>query len=264
MATPRRKIYKIHCSQDVSVKRCSCPNAGKPGHETCGPDQSAKCPVTRIRKCVCPCGHQTCGSNLCSKTGKSIQKQYCPCGGEKCGASFCFESGSRKYKAECPCNADGCGGTFCGKSGKRLARRDCPCGSTKCGANLCYGTGRKRNKSCCKCGGDKCGYRYIKYGFTREQYRSVCLIKVCEFPGCLIQESARALCSDHYWGSDGTELISPENYRGEVCQGHNRILRDLDAHPEWASEEAKLFIARRPFSRKILSTSTKVLLTALP
>ena len=216
MVTSRRKIYKIHCSQDVSVKRCSCPNAGKPGHETCGPDRYVKCPVTRIRKCVCPCG------------------------GEKCGASFCFESG------------------------KRIKRHNCPCGHQTCGSNLCYGTGRKRNKSCCKCGGDKCGYRYIKYGFTREQYRSIGLINVCEFPGCLIQESARALCSDHYWGSDGTELISPENYRGEVCQGHNRILRDLDAHPEWASEEAKLFIARRPFSRKILSTSTKVLLTALP
>jgi hypothetical protein len=72
-------------------------------------------------------------------------------------------------------------------------------------------------------------------------------VLVCQFPRCLIQKSRKQLNSDHF--HDGNK-INPENYRGEICRGHNVLLTDLDAHPEWANAEAQEYMSRRPYSRK--------------
>jgi hypothetical protein len=69
-------------------------------------------------------------------------------------------------------------------------------------------------------------------------------IKTCQFPNCLVQSNERLLSSDHF--HDGHK-INQNNYRGEICAGHNRLLADLDAHPEWANQEAQEYMKRRPY-----------------
>ncbi len=43
--------------------------------------------------------------------------------------------------------------------------------------------------------------------------------------------------------------VNTENYRGEICRGHNFLLRDLDRHPEWANPEETEYMNQRPYSR---------------
>ena len=87
--------------------------------------------------------------------------------------------------------------------------------------------------------------KFLKSGLTAEEIRNMGEVFVCQFPGCLVESDS--LHSDHF--HDGNK-INPENYRGEICMGHNLLLSDLDARPEWANEEALEYMNRRPYSRK--------------
>ena len=99
--------------------------------------------------------------------------------------------------------------------------------------------------NCKKCGTHR---RLLRGGFTSEQIKEMGAVKHCQFPGCLIQVTTRLLDSDHFHG-ENKDKINTENYRGELCRGHNILFADLDAHPEWADDAAKEFMARRPYSK---------------
>jgi hypothetical protein len=72
---------------------------------------------------------------------------------------------------------------------------------------------------------------------------------VCQYPNCLVRRKlSKSLHSDHF--HDGHK-INTENYRGEICLGHNILLADLDAYPERANAEAQEYMRRRPYSRKV-------------
>jgi ribosomal protein S27AE len=117
-----------------------------------------------------------------------------------------------------------------------------------CGGNaICEH--HKQRQNCKKCG----LYRpLLKGGFSSEEVKTIGAITTCQFPGCLVQAvlqaNGRQLSSDHL--HDGHKL-NTENYRGEVCFGHNMLLSELDAHPEWANAEAREYLRRRPYGRGI-------------
>lgn len=98
------------------------------------------------------------------------------------------------------------------------------------------------DRSVCK----KCGTSrmLLQGGFSPEQIRDISRVLCCQFPGCFIQGP---LVSDHHHGRDSHRRITIKNYRGEVCVGHNRILADLDKHPEWATPEQIAYMQNRPF-----------------
>jgi len=87
----------------------------------------------------------------------------------------------------------------------------------------------------------------LKNGFTADQLKS--LSSRCEYPGCLVEG---VLNSDHVHGEacesshKKKSYPCPQCYRGEVCYGHNRLLADLDAHPEWVSDRDREYLQRRP------------------
>lgn len=117
----------------------------------------------------------------------------------------------------------------------------------------CGGSGiceHNRQRFTCK----RCGtHTYLlRGGFSPEQIKEIGSVAVCQFPGCLVraelQTNRRRLNSDHQ--HDG-HAINTENYRGEVCFGHNTLLSDLDRHPEWANAEAQEYMRRRPYSKHI-------------
>ena len=143
------------------------------------------------------------------------------------GNGFC-EHG--KYRSRCK----KCGGGSICPHGK--LRTYCK----NCGGGCICEHGKVRNH-CKKCG---CYYRLVKGGFTFEEIKTIGSAKVCQFPHCRIESDS--LHSDHAHASGE---LNVESYRGEVCPGHNRMLADLDAHPEWASLEALEYMARRPYTR---------------
>jgi hypothetical protein len=158
------------------------------------------------------------------------QTQMCKdCG----GSGLCEHDRERAYCKEC-------GGSQICAHGKE--RRHC----SPCGGNQTCEHGKQRY-GCKKCG----VHRYLRMGgFSVEEIKAIGAVTICEFPGCLVQAvlqaNGRQLNSDH--AHDGNP-INTENYRGEVCFGHNLLLGDLDSHPEWANTEAKEYMRRRPYSR---------------
>ena len=125
------------------------------------------------------------------------------------------------------------------------------------GSGICE-HGRRRNY-CKECGGSqicehgRCRYQckecgtflsFLKNGFTTDEIKEMGAVHSCQFPECLMESNS--LCSDHR--HDGSE-INPENYRGEICRGHNLLLKDLDEHPEWMTVHALEYVLRRPYSR---------------
>jgi hypothetical protein len=118
-------------------------------------------------------------------------------------------------------------------------RRQCEdCG----GPDICEH--RKFKYRCKECGTDR---KLLKGGFTSEQIKSMGAIRVCQFPNCLIQENGKSLKSDHFHDGD---KINPNNYRGEVCHFHHKILALLDRFPKWANTEAQEYMKRRPLILK--------------
>jgi hypothetical protein len=101
----------------------------------------------------------------------------------------------------------------------------------------------KRNIQCKRCGTN---VKLLRGGFTKDEIIEMSLVKHCQFPGCRVEATWRQLNSDHYHDD---QQITTENYRGEICRGHNVLLVDLDQHPEWANMEAKEYMNRRPYSR---------------
>lgn len=128
-----------------------------------------------------------------------------------------------------------CGGSQICKHG--IILRQC----RQCGERHFCKHGR-RILACKQCG-THAGLR--KNGFTAEQIEQMGNVEHCQYPGCVIQPiKNRALHSDHDH-TQGRE-ITPANYRGELCAGHNRLLADLDRRPEWASPDALEYMKRRP------------------
>lgn len=76
----------------------------------------------------------------------------------------------------------------------------------------------------------------------------------CQYPNCLIKpKNVKGLNSDHAHGHCNHRSGCPDCYRGEICHGHNVMMVDIDAYPEWASEDAKEYLSRRPFSKEFLN-----------
>ena len=117
----------------------------------------------------------------------------------------------------------------------------------ECGGNgIC---GHDRQRSTCK----QCGthLHMLRGGFSPEEIKEIGAVAGCQFPGCLVQAilqtNGRRLNSDHR--HDGHK-INTENYRGELCFGHNTMLSDFDRHPEWANADALEYMRRRPYAKK--------------
>ena len=131
-------------------------------------------------------------------------------------------------------NCAQCGGSQVCPHKRR--RRDCADCTSEC---VCE-HGRKYRR-CKKCG----TYDLLRAGgFTLDEIKTIGAVNHCQFPGCLVQGT---LNSDH--AHDGMN-INRDNYRGELCQGHNRLLADLDQHPEWADKSATEYMSRRPFQKR--------------
>lgn len=113
----------------------------------------------------------------------------------------------------------------------------------QCGGGSICEHGRVRSE-CKACGVHS---RFINRGFTTDQIKEMGSVKTCQFPNCLVQSNRRQFHSDHV--HDGSK-INPENYRGELCLGHNILLADLDRNPEQANAEAKEYMSRRPYVRR--------------
>jgi len=150
-----------------------------------------------------------------------------------------------------------------------MPSKKCSHGCRRAECKVCGGSQicehARRRCSCKICGGSRfcehgvqrafckeCGtHTYLlRGGFSPEEIKKLGAVDVCQFPGCLVhavtQANGRRLNSDH--AHDGRR-INTENYRGEVCFGHNVLLSDLDAHPEWANAEAREYMQRRPYSK---------------
>jgi hypothetical protein len=84
----------------------------------------------------------------------------------------------------------------------------------------------------------------LKGGFTINQIKEMGAIKTCQFPNCITTSKDKSLHSDHF--HDGHK-INTDNYRGEICAGHNILLGWLDNHHEDASSKAQEYMDRRPF-----------------
>jgi hypothetical protein len=124
----------------------------------------------------------------------------------------------------------------------------CEHGIVRSGCKSCGGSRvceHKRQRGDCKeCGAHRL---FLKAGFTVDEIKEMGAVTHCQFPHCRVRANGRGLHSDHT--HDGNK-INPENYRGEICRGHNLLLADLDDHPEWANAEAKRYMRRRPYSRQ--------------
>jgi hypothetical protein len=170
------------------------------------------------------------------------EKYYC----KECGGSGICEHGRQKHKCK---DCDGQG--ICEHGRQKHKCKDCD------GQGICE-HGRQKHK-CKDCGGSaicehgrqkhtckECGTHntFIRNGFTPEQIKEMGVIKTCQFPNCLVQSNGKSLNSDHY--HDGNK-INPNNYRGEICYGHNMLLASLDRFPEEASAKAQEYMNRRPF-----------------
>jgi hypothetical protein len=149
--------------------------------------------------------------------------------------------------------------------------RSLPCehGRTRSRCLDCKGVGTcehvKQRRHCRKCGGadicehqhgrnqcKQCGthYKFLKGGFTKDEVKEIGRVMFCQYPNCLVQNrfgTGKALTSDH--AHDGNK-INTENYRGEVCAGHNLLLAAFDENPAWADYEGQEYRDRRPYSRK--------------
>ncbi|EGB10365.1 hypothetical protein AURANDRAFT_62726 [Aureococcus anophagefferens] len=110
---------------------------------------SRACLVTGVRRTICSCNSEGCGSYLCMVTG--AQRNKCDCGAKGCGASLCPKTGLER--ARCDCGDGDCGASLCPTTG--LKRALCDCGDGDCGASLCPTTGRVRGD--CECDDDDCG-----------------------------------------------------------------------------------------------------------
>jgi len=167
------------------------------------------------------------GSGLCEH-----KKQRTRC--RLCNGSGICEHNRLKYQCkEC------CGAGIC-EHGKRKSH----CKKCK-GSQICE---HGRQKFICKECGNVRFDRFLKGSFTVEEIKAMGAMRVCQFPNCLVQSNR--LNSDHY--HDG-QKINPNNYRGEICAGHNRLLVDLDSQPDWASKEVKEYMLRRPYKRNLQS-----------
>jgi hypothetical protein len=158
-------------------------------------------------------------------------KRKCFC--KECGGNqFCTHNKRKDYCKECG------GSQICKHNKRKDMCKECA------GSQFCEHT---RLKCDCKvCGTNT---KFLRGGFMINQVKEIGKVKICQFPNCLIQAHHKPLHSDHC--HDGNEL-NTENYRGEICRGHNLLLADLDAHPEDANEEARKYMNRRPYKRNIM------------
>jgi hypothetical protein len=161
-----------------------------------------------------------------------------------------------------PCRCIECGGSsICSHKRIRIRCKDCG------GSQICE---HKRQKSQCKlCKGSRicehgrqnaqckpCGnyHRLIDGGFTVEEVRAIGAITTCQFPNCRITSERKSLCSDHAHGciyvhnKKGVLSLCRQCYRGEICEGHNKLMGWLDAFPECASAVALIYMKRRPYA----------------
>lgn len=190
----------------------------------------------RLRICK-DCG----GSAICIH---HKQKRQCKeCGGKsickhnrnKSSCKICKGSGICEHQI----NRSGCkkcgGSSICKHNRQKSRCKECV------GSEICE---HNKTRSVCK----KCGtYRkFLKGEFTSEQIKEMGEIKICQFPNCLISNLYVPFRSDHF--HDG-HSINVNNYRGEICRGHNLLLADLDKHPEEANLEALEYMNRRPYRR---------------
>lgn len=95
------------------------------------------------------------------------------------------------------------------------------------------------------------GHQHMK-NFTLSQFRMIDAISICQFPGCTFQPTKEeSLCSDHIHGvcSHKKFQCCPFCYRGEICEGHNRLVALADAFPEsfHSKDTAILWTKRRAF-----------------
>jgi hypothetical protein len=102
---------------------------------------------------------------------------------------------------------------------------------------------------CCK----RCGTlrALLRGGFTLDEVRCMGAVTACQFPKCLVPPAGNKqnqLYSDHF--HDGHK-INTENYRGEICHGHNMLLYHFDKNPDWAKNYpgALEYMNRRPYAR---------------
>jgi hypothetical protein len=161
------------------------------------------------------------GRGVCSH-GK--QKNRCKdCG----GASICEHGRLRGICKQCK------GASICEHDRERSFCKECN------GNQVCQ---HSRHRTQCKQCGTHRGFR--RGGFTLEEIRTIGAVDRCQFPGCKIERSFRPLHSDHV--HDG-KPINRDNYRGEICRGHNWLLADLDKHPEWADPLILSYMNQRPY-----------------
>ena len=155
---------------------------------------------------------------------------------KECGGSGICEHGRRRSQCR-ECKGSG----ICGHGYYRSKCKECK------GVSICE---HERQRFQCKECGTHAGLK--KAGFTKDEINQIGRIEICQFPRCTIRRPTK-FCSDHDH-KDG--VLSRESYRGEVCNGCNIRLADLDKHPEWATPEILEFMKRRPFNSAL--TSTKV------
>src|SRR5208282_1639489 len=147
---------------------------------------------------------------------------------KECGGSGICEHGSRR------CRCKECGGSsFCEHDRRRERCKECG-GSQICehnrlrnnckecgGSSICE---HNKQRSACKECGTAC--LFLKAGFTSEEIKELGAIKQCQYPNCgvLVNSSSKGLNSDHaHDGPKHNTKINRENYRGEICTGHNRL-----------------------------------------
>lgn len=96
------------------------------------------------------------------------------------------------------------------------------------------------------------GSSTLKQGFSDRDLLMMWAIGVCQYPGCRIKPTNRRLSSDHCHACKfhGSGIMCPNCYRGQICDGHNRLLTDLDLHSEWANSIDLNYMNRRPFAER--------------
>lgn len=114
------------------------------------------------------------------------------------------------------------------------------------GSAFCEHDRQKYRCKECGCGTNK----FEKNAFTKDEIKLMGAVKHCQFPNCSVE--METLHSDHF--HDGRK-INRNNYRGEVCFGHNWILSVLDDRPELASPEELEYMNRRPFKENFDESS---------
>ena len=179
------------------------------------------------------------GSGICIHNKEKYSCKDCG------GTGICIHNKNKSTCKDCH------GSQICSHNKNRSTCKNCN-GSQICDHGIhrtsckkCRGSGickhNKQKNNCKECG----THRVLRInGFSIEQIKEIGRVKVCQFPNCMVQNKDRSFHSDHL--HDGNE-INKENYRGEICWGHNTLVGYFDTHPEWVNEEAKEYMIRRPY-----------------